>query len=114
MTDQAILGLSPITLKALIEYTGEHRLDTAVQTALRDAVQGKLDHLEREIKRFEERYGRTFVEFDRAFQRAEIPDASSYDIERDYLEWEGLISRKKRTEKIARWILRVVPNSFKR
>lgn len=105
MVDQATLGLSPVTLKALLEYTGERRLDAAVRTALCDAVQFKLDRLDRDIKRFEERYGCTFSEFDRAFQRDEVPNASSYEIEQDYLDWEGLISRRNRTEKIARWIL---------
>lgn len=105
MADQATFGLSPVTLKALLEYTGEHHLDVAVRTTLRDAVQFKLDRLDRDIERFEERYACTFSEFDRVFQRDEIPNASSYEIEQDYLDWEGLMSRRKRTEEIARWIL---------
>ncbi|MBI4687386.1 MAG: hypothetical protein HY756_06355 [Nitrospirae bacterium] len=38
-------------------------------------------------------WGIAFNEFKEKFDREEIPEPYSYDIETDYLEWEGLVSR---------------------
>lgn len=94
--------ISPGVLKALTDFTGEPRMDIAVRLVLRDAAQFKLRELEHGIQRFEEKYGMPFPEFKRAFQSEEIPDAFSYEVESDYLEWEGLLSRKKRAEDVLR------------
>ena len=96
--------LSPGVLKALLDFTGEPRVDIAVRLALRDAARFKLGELESDIERFEEKYRMTFPEFERAFQSEEIPDTFSYEVESDYLEWEGLMSRKSRIEDVLRWV----------
>jgi len=95
--------ISPSVLKALTDFTGEPRMDLAVRLVLRDAAQFKLRELEHGIQRFEEKYGTTFPVFEQRFQNGDIPDAFSYEVESDYLEWEGLLSRKKRAENILRW-----------
>ena len=92
--------ISPGMLKALVDFTGEPRADLAIRLALKDAVRFRLEEIERGLRRFEEKYGRNFAEFEKAFQNEEIPAAYSYEVEGDYLEWEGLLSRKKRMEKI--------------
>ena len=95
--------ISPGVLKALTDFTGEARMDTAIRLVLRDAAQFKIRELERGIQRLEEKYGMPFSEFEQRFQNGEIPDAFSYEVESDYLEWEGLLSRKKRAEDVLRW-----------
>ncbi|MCK4416591.1 MAG: hypothetical protein KAV99_00300 [Candidatus Latescibacteria bacterium] len=96
--------ISPTVLKALIDFTGEPRVDIAVRLALRDAARFKLEELESALKRLEEKYRMIFPEFERAFQNEEIPDTFSYEVEGDYLEWQGLRSRKKRVEDVLRWL----------
>ena len=95
--------ISPNVLKALTDFTGEPRMNIAVRLVLRDAAQFKIGELERDVQRFEEKYGITFPVFEQRFQNGDIPDAFSYKVESDYLEWEGLLSRKKRAEDLLQW-----------
>ena len=92
--------ISPGVLKALVDFTGEPRADLAIRLTLRDAAHFRMEELEQGLRRFEEKYGMEFLEFEGAFQEERIPDAFSYEVERDYLEWEGLLSRKKRIERV--------------
>ena len=96
--------ISPSVLKALVDFTGEFRVDMAIRLTLRDAARFKLRELESGLNRFEEKYGMTFSQFERAFQDGDIPDAFSYEVESDYLEWEGLLSRKKHAEDVLQWM----------
>lgn len=79
--------------KVLLEITGEPRLEMAILELLNDAVEHRIEKIEAEIKRFEEKYHMAFVEFKDRFYSDNIPDSYSYNVETDYLEWEGLITR---------------------
>lgn len=79
--------------KTLLEITGEPRLEVAILDILKDAVEHRIERVESELKRFEEKYHMTFNEFKGKFDREEIPEPYSYDNEMDYLEWEGLVGR---------------------
>jgi hypothetical protein len=37
-----------------------------------------------------------FAEFARAWEQDEIPNKHSHAVERDYMEWEGLVAEKQR------------------
>lgn len=39
------------------------------------------------------KYGMEFSEFKERFNKEEIPQSYSHEVEMDYLEWEGLINR---------------------
>lgn len=94
--------ISPGVLKALVDFTGEPRADLAIRLTLQDAARFRLEELGQGLGRFEKKYGMKFPEFEKAFQDEKVPHAYSYEVESDYLEWEGLLSRKKRTEKVLR------------
>jgi len=79
--------------KALMDLTGEPRIELAIMDLLKDAIEHRIEKIEKEIKDYEKKYGMSFEEFKEKFDRGEISDSYSYDIEMDYLEWEGLISR---------------------
>jgi len=96
--------LPKVALKALTELTGEPRFDVALLIALRDAVEYRLEKIAEDIHEYEKKYGLSFKQFQARGQKGEIPDQFSYEVESDYLEWEGLISRKKKLEKIHQWI----------
>ena len=93
-----------VTLQALTELTGEPRFEVALTIALRDAVEHRLEKIEEAIRNYEEKYGLSFEQFQARGQNQEIPDQFSYRVESDYLEWEGLVSRKKKLEKIHQWL----------
>jgi predicted DNA-binding protein YlxM (UPF0122 family) len=79
--------------KVLMDLTGEPRTEIAIFEILKDAVEHRIEKIETELKRFEERYNMTFEEFKKKFSKDEIPESYSYDVEIDFLEWEGFISR---------------------
>jgi len=79
--------------KALMDLTGEPRIELAIMDLLKDAIEHRIEKIEKEINDYEKKYGMSFEEFKEKFNKDEISDSYSYDIEMDYLEWEGLISR---------------------
>jgi len=48
----------------------------------------------------EKKYEMKFEEFEKKFQKEEISNQYSYEIEKDYLEWEGLVGRLKKYQKL--------------
>ena len=42
--------------KTLLEITGEPRLEIAILDILKDAIEHRIEKIERELKRFEEKY----------------------------------------------------------
>jgi hypothetical protein len=74
--------------KILTELTGEQRFDVALQMATKDLVRLKLQEAEQQIKSFEKRYGMAFEKFQQAWETDQITDKYSYDVEKDYWEWE--------------------------
>lgn len=98
------MNISPGMVKALTDMTGEPRIDIAIREIIRDAVEHRMERLQKEIEHLTEKYQMRFEEFDREFQAKEIPEQFSYDIEKDYLEWEGLISRRRKLEDILQMV----------
>ena len=66
----------------------------ALHVALKDAVSHRLEIIESEIKRLESKYHLTFPDFKLKWEKGEIEQRYSYDVEKDYWEWEGLASRR--------------------
>ncbi len=87
--------------KALMDITGEPRAEIAVLEILKDAIEHRIEKIEAELKRFEEKYKMPFDVFKEKFNREEIPEPYSYSVEMDYLEWEGLINRLSKYKKLA-------------
>lgn len=99
------MSISPGIMKVLSDVTGEPRVDLAIHDIIIDAVEHRLEKIQTEMKTFEEKYLMPFKEFDIKFQSELIPDQFSYTVEKDYLEWEGLISRQRRLESILQSII---------
>lgn len=79
--------------KTLLEVTGEPRVEMAIYGLLKDAIEHRIEKIETDIKKLEDKYLMTFEDFAERFHKETIPDSYSYNVETDYLEWEGLISR---------------------
>lgn len=99
---------SPIpkaALRALTELTGEPRQDLALIIALKDAIEHRLGKIDLAILELEEKYGMTFDKFKTQGEQGKISDQYSYGVESDFLEREGLISRKRNLENIQQWLI---------
>ena len=91
-------------VKILKDLTGEDRLDAAVHMTLKDAVEHKLEKIEDGIKAFERKHGAKFNDFKKKWESGEIKGKYTRPIEKDFMEWEALLSRKKRLEKALKWL----------
>lgn len=86
--------------KALMDLTGEPRIELAIMDLLKDAIEHRIEKIQKEINGYEKKYGMRFEEFKERFEKNEIADSYSYDVEMDYLEWEGLVSRMQKYTKM--------------
>jgi len=92
------------TIKILSDITGEPRLDVAIRMTLRDMIEHRLEKIEKELKELEKKYGANFSEFERNWKGGKIKNKFSYIVEKDYLEWDSLITRKKKLEQASKWL----------
>ncbi|MEK7241869.1 MAG: hypothetical protein AAB048_03725, partial [Planctomycetota bacterium] len=59
------MNISPGMVKALTDMTGEPRIDIAIREIIRDAVEHRIERLQKEIEHLTEKYQMRFEEFDR-------------------------------------------------
>ena len=82
--------------RILTDLTGEERFDVALHLATKDLVRLKLKEVEQAISGFEKRYKMDFTAFKKAWEKGEIKKKHSYEVERDYWEWEAAVGDQKR------------------
>ncbi len=97
-------AVSPRTARLLKDITGETNLDAAVLTTLADALEHRMRSIEDDLETYQERYGMSFDEFREAWGAGEVEEKHSLDVERDYREWEGLVTRRKKIQEALSWI----------
>ena len=86
--------------KILVDLTGETRFDVALHVATKDLVCLKLKETEEQRKRLEERYQMDFEAFKQAWNEGQIPNKHSYEVERDYWEWEAAVTDERRLQEM--------------
>ncbi len=84
--------------RILADLTGEPRFDVALHLATKDLVRLKLKEVSEQRKRFEERYQMDFEAFKQAWNEDQIPNKHSYEVERDYWEWEASVTDERRLQ----------------
>jgi len=82
--------------RTLTNLTQEPRLEVALLLAVKDLVRLKLKESRGHKAAFERRYGMDFRAFQRAWDKGQVADKYSYQVERDYWEWEATISDEER------------------
>ena len=95
------LALPKSTAQLLTELTGDPRPETALLIILRDAIAHRLERVEAGLRDYEAKYGMPFDEYKHLWETEDRPEHYSYEAETDYLEWEALVTRKKRIDKAA-------------
>lgn len=89
------LDIATETLSYLDYVEGETVTDKILSlVAVHFAIQ--VQACEREIRQYELKYGTTFTEFAALWEKDEIPERWSHPVERDYMEWEGLETERKK------------------
>jgi len=92
------LALPKSTAQFLTELTGDPRPETALFIILKDAIAHRLERVEASLRDHEAKHGMSFEEYKRRWETEDSPGHYSYEAEMDYLEWEALVTRKKRLE----------------
>lgn len=93
------------TKKILADITGEPRLNVAINMTLKDAAKYRLSEINKKLKKFNEKYKNDFNKFEKLWKEGKIKDKFSYNIEKDYLEWDSLVTRKNKLERILKWVV---------
>jgi hypothetical protein len=95
-----MLTLSPQVGELLLQATQSQDLEEALHKVLREYLELKLASLSSDISRLEEKWGCTFAEF-----REKTRDDYTYEVEREFWEWEGLETLKSHYQALRdRWI----------
>lgn len=98
------LRLPKTATMVLTELTGEPRPELALLLVLRDAVAYRLEKVTAALKAFEDKYGMSFEEYRERWEAEDKPEYYTYEAERDFLEWEALVTRRKRLEDLQAWL----------
>lgn len=98
------LTLPKKTSQLLTTLTGAARADAALALIMRDYAHYKLAEIETALQAFEQKYGMSFAVYRQRWETQETDADYTYEAEQDYLEWEGLITRKMRLEESLAWL----------
>ena len=93
-----------IALKVLTELTGEPRFDVALWMALRDTIEHRMEKIAVERSAYEKKYELDFEAFKKLWDAEQVTNQYAYEVEKDYLEWEGLVTRQAKLEETFRWL----------
>jgi len=104
LEDMSTLVLPKGPARVLRDLTGESRPDVALLLVIRDASAYRLEQIEAELRAFEKRYGETFDEYCQRWESEDRSEDYRWEAERDYLEWEALVIRKRRLEDVYSWL----------
>lgn len=101
---EPMLVLPKETMRILTALTGEARSDVALTLLIRDYARYKLDEIKDALRHFEEKYGMTFEEYKEIWETEDREEHYTHEAEQDYLEWEALVTRRKRLEESLAWL----------
>ena len=93
MLDEVI---SKPNCRTLSDLTQETRIEVALPLAIKDWLRLKLAETRAQVSAFEHRYSMKFASFRQAWQEGRIENQHSYNVERDYWEWEAAVADEKR------------------
>ncbi len=86
--------------RILSDLTQESRVEVALPLAIKDWVRLKLKEARGQQKFYKHRYGMEFPAFKQAWQEGLVADKHSYEVERDYWEWEAATTDEERLQEM--------------
>lgn len=90
--------------KTLTQLTDEPRLEIALRLVLKDALEHRLEKVQKGIFKFRNKYKVTFSTFKKRWLAGKVPNRHSYPVEKDFWEWEGLVSRLTVLDRLKKWL----------
>ena len=90
-----ILEVDSNIYDALVESFGKEALNKKVDYILLSGIESSLEKYTKEILKFEEKYGYSFIEFEKMWDNDKINKKHSYEVESDFIDWEMLEMEKK-------------------
>jgi len=88
------LDISESMVEAM-DYIEGDSLEGKISQLLINDLKNRLQRCSDRIVEFEAKYGYEFSEFKQAWQRKEINNRYSHEVESDFIEWESLVEERK-------------------
>ncbi|MGC9335718.1 MAG: hypothetical protein ACP5JJ_16345 [Anaerolineae bacterium] len=86
--------------RVLSDLTQESRVEVALPPAIKDWLRLKLKEACAQQELYRQRYGMEFSAFKQSWQEGRISDRHSYEVERDYWEWEAATTDEERLQEM--------------
>jgi len=101
-----MVTLSPRLGELLTKATQTPDIEAALWKVLSEYLDLKSDKLSEQIAEFEQKWGMSFEEFSRRCKERELEkDAYSYEVEKDFWEWEKALTLRRHYEALrSRWM----------
>jgi len=100
-----MLAISPRLGEFFVKTTKSKDVEAAFQKVIADYLELKLKDLHETIKGFEAKWGMTFEEFKAGTKNGSLENAYSFNVERDYWQWEEIETLKHHYETLRNeWI----------
>ena len=77
------------------KLTHQSEVEVALTLAIKDWIRLKMERLAVERQVFEKKWGMDYAEFKRRWLDGLIPDAYSYAVEKDYFDWEAVVTNEE-------------------
>lgn len=86
--------------RVLSDLTQESRVEVALVLAIKDWVRLKLKEVREQQEFYRQRYGMDFSAFKEAWIEGRISNRHSFEVERDYWEWEAATTDEERLQEM--------------
>lgn len=95
------LALPPRLAESLLEITREPEPDMALINLMHEFIELKLESINEKMKKYERKWNMNFKKFKKACKENKLKkDTYSYEVEKDYREWEALVTLKEYYERL--------------
>ncbi len=80
----------PNAMKEILQFAEGKNIQEKLARLLLSDLENRLRSCTERLYEFEKKYSLTFKGFKEAWEKNKVPEKYSYEIERDYMEWESL------------------------
>jgi hypothetical protein len=80
--------------QVLVRLTNQDQIDLALSALVKDFIRLRLKEVAEIKQSFEQKYLMPFEEFKRRWHAGLIPNLYSYEVEKDYWEWESAVTNE--------------------
>jgi len=85
----------PEDIKELLDIIQGESYEEKIKVLAIEKIRSNLEECNKNILRYETKYGMTFEEFKKLWDEDKIENKFSHEVETDYIEWEALEMEKK-------------------